>query len=143
LQAREDYVPATHRRAELILGPTGPFRKIIERYMEEAAPARYIPGDLVKVRGDIASFFRYVFGVLNIDDLDDIRPSTVTSYVESRRAQGYTSFLFVGRLATFFVWAISAGLYDNGNPVVNRLHRKLMTRDRDVRSIDREKGQYE
>ena len=135
LQAREGYVAPATRRAELILAPTGPFRKIIERYLNEAAPSRYIAQDLVKVRGDIASFFRFVVGDLHIEDLDEIRPSTITRFVEKRRAEGYTTFLFLGRLASFFVWAVEQGLYDNGNPVVNRLHRKLMTAPRESNSI--------
>ena len=135
LQAREGYLPPAVRRAELILGPTGPFRPLIERYMREAAPSRYIPKDLVKVRCDIASFFRFVVHDLHIEDLDEIRPSTVTRFVEKRRADGYTTYLFLGRLATFFVWVIEVGLYDNGNPVVNRLHRPMMMAPRTTSSI--------
>lgn len=125
LQTHEKFVEANALRAELILGPTGPFRPLIERYMKEEAPNRYVAKDLVTIRGDVASFFRFVVGDLQIKDLDQIRPSTITRYVEKRRADGYSSFLFLGKLATFFVWAISLGLYDNGNPVVARVHRKL------------------
>ncbi len=134
-QAHADYITPAARRAELILAPTGPFRPLIERYMLEAAPSRYIAQDLVKVRGDIASFCRFVFNDLHIRDLDEIRPSTVSRFVEKRRAEGYTTFLFLGKLATFFVWVIEQGLYDHGNPVVNRLHRKLMMAPRESNSI--------
>lgn len=136
LQSRENYVEPNVLRAELILGPTGPFRPIIECYLSEEAPNRYVERDLVVVRGDIASFFRFVVNELHIEDLDQIRPSTITRYVEKRRSEGYSSFLFLGKLATFFVWAISEGLYDNGNPVVKGVHRKLALAPRATSSIE-------
>ena len=60
VRARDDYQTPEVRRTELILGPTGPFRSLIEQYMTQIAPGKYIAGDLVKVRGDIARFFRFV-----------------------------------------------------------------------------------
>lgn len=126
IRAREGYQTPDIRRTELILGPTGPFRPLIERYMAEAAPRKYIAKDLLKVRGDIAKFFRFVARDLHIDDVDAIRPSTITRYVERQRAEGHSTFLFLGHLATFFTWVISLELYDHGNPVVNRVHRAMM-----------------
>jgi hypothetical protein len=126
LRAREGYQTPDVRRTELILGPTGPFRSLIERYMSEAAPGKYIAKDLVKVRGDIAKFFRFLVQDRHIEDLDPIRPSTISRYIEKQRADGYSTFLFLGRLATFFTWVISLELYDHGNPVVNRVHRPMM-----------------
>jgi len=136
LQTRENYLEPNVLRAELILGPTGLFRPMIERFLKEEAPNRYVERDLVVVRGDIASFFRFVVNDLHVEDLDKIRPSTITRYVEKRRAEGYSSFLFLGKLATFFVWAISEGLYDNGNPVERRVHRKLALAPHTTPSIE-------
>jgi hypothetical protein len=130
IRARDGYQTPDVRRTELILGPTGPFRSLIVRYMAEAASTKYIAKDLVKVRGDIAKFFRFVVLDLRIEDIDAIRPSTITRYVERQRAEGYLTFLFLGRLATFFTWVISLELYDHGNPVVNRIHRPMMMAQR-------------
>ena len=68
--------------------------------------------------------FRRIGFNLQIDDLELIRPSTVTQYIEFRSQLGYTSHNFLGHLSSFFLWLTSTGQYDRGNPVVNRFHRE-------------------
>ena len=123
---RHDSPQAAIRRADLLLGPTGLFRPLIEKYIATAATTIYERRPLTQIRGSIALFFRYLVLVEGIDDLDQIRPSTITRFIEAERARGIRNHLFLGRLSTFFVWLISEGLYDRGNPVINRLHRPLM-----------------
>jgi hypothetical protein len=120
-----DSQQAAFRRADAILAPTGGFRPIIERYLADVA-ARKNGRPLVQIRGSLALFFRYVVLVEGINDLDQIRPSTVTRFIEAERSRGIRNRLFIGRVATFFVWLISEGLYDRGNPVITRLQRRQM-----------------
>lgn len=115
-----------NRRAELMYGPTGAFRPLIERYVEQVAPERYSPRTYARLRGSIARFFRYVVMNEQIDDLEQIRPSTVTRFIEAERSRGVHHVLFIGELSVFFEWLISEGLYDRGNPVVSSMHRRQM-----------------
>lgn len=124
--ARHDSPQSAIRRADLLLGPTGPFRPLLERYMTIAATTIYQRRPLTQIRGSIALFFRYVVLVEGINDLEQIRPSTITRFIDAERARGIRNHLFLGRLSTFFLWLISEGLYDRGNPVINRIHRPLM-----------------
>lgn len=125
-RARDDYETPAARLAELILGPTGPFRPVIEQYMTTVAPKRYRAAGLSGVRASLGKFFRFVVQNQSIGELDQVRPSIVTQFVLAERERGFITFTYLGHLATFFVWAISEGLYDRGNPVINRLHRRLM-----------------
>lgn len=124
--ARAGYLPPDVRWNELILGPTGPFRPLIEKYLATTAPNFYRGQDLVKIRGNLGKFFRFVAQDLAVTQLDEIRPSTITKYIARERSAGMRSHLFLGQLSTFFVWVISEELYDRGNPVINRLHRRQM-----------------
>jgi len=125
--ARPDYQPTAVRRADLILGPTGPFRPLIERYLETVVPIYYRRATLIQVRSSIGKFFRFVVQEQRIQDLDQIRPSTITRFIESERGRGLTSINFIGHISSFFVWLISLELYDRGNPVIARLHRSKMS----------------
>lgn len=127
LHARPDYQPPAVRRANLILGPTGPFRPLIERYLATVVPSYYKPETLVQVRSSVGKFFRFVVQDQGIKDLDQIRPSTITRFIESERGRGLTSMNFIGHISSFFVWLISLELYDRGNPVIARLHRSKMS----------------
>ena len=127
VRARDGYQTPAVRRAELMLGPTGPFRGLIERYMVTVAANHYKPEGLVRVRGNLGKFFRFLVQDLGIEDLDQIRPSTITRFIERERAYGLSNHNFLGHLASFFVWVISLETYDRGNPVINRLHRRQMT----------------
>ena len=127
VRARDGYKTPTVRRTELMLGPTGSFRPLIEEYMTTVAPTNYKPDALIRVRGSICKFFRFVAQDLQIADLDQIRPSIITKFINEQRANGLTSHNFIGHLASFFVWLISEELYDRGNPVINRLHREQMS----------------
>lgn len=123
---RGGYRTGEDQRAEFILGPTASFRKLIEMYLATVAPTIYEKKDLTTVRNSIGSFFRFLVSDLQIDDLELIRPSTITRYIEFRSRLGYTSHNFLGHLSSFFLWLTSTGRYDRGNPVVNRLHRQQM-----------------
>jgi len=109
-----------------MFGPTGAFRHIIERYLEQVAPAFYKVPTLRHVRGDLARFFRFVVLNEGIEDLEQIRPSTVTRFIEAERERGIRGHLFLGELARFFDWLISEDFYDRGNPVVSSMHRRQM-----------------
>ena len=124
---REGYRTGEDQRAEFILGPTASFRKLIEAYLATVAPAIYEKKDLTTVRNSIGMFFRFLVNDLQIADLELIRPSTITRYIEFRSQLGYTSHNFLGHLSSFFLWLTSTGRYDRGNPVVNRFHRQQMT----------------
>jgi hypothetical protein len=115
------------RRAEFILGPTGPFRPFIEEYLATVVPSFYKPNTVVQVRSSIAKFFRFVVRHQHIEELDQIRPSTITRFIEIERERGLKSINFIGHISTFFVWLISQELYDRGNPVISRLHRPKMS----------------
>lgn len=127
VRARDGYQTPAVRRAELTLGPTGPFRPLIERYMATVAANHYKPEGLVRVRGNLGKFFRFLVQDLGIEDLDKVRPSTITRFIERERKHGLSNHNFLGHLASFFVWVISLETYDQGNPVINRLHRRQMT----------------
>ena len=127
LQTRPDYQPPAISRANLILGPTGPFRPLIEKYLATVVPSYYKPGTIIQVRSSIGKFFRFVVQEQGIKDLDQIRPSTITRFIESERGRGLTSINFIGHISSFFVWLISLELYDRGNPVIARLHRSKMS----------------
>jgi len=120
---RDGYRDGEAQKNEFVLGPTCSFRGVIQEYLESFAPTIYKKRDLTTVRSSIGMFFRFVANDLYIDDLDFIRTSTITLYIEYRRRQGYASFNFLGHLSSFFVWLTSTGRYDRGNPVVRRLHR--------------------
>ena len=115
------------RRANLVLGPTGPFRPLIEKYLSTVVPSYYKPNTLIQVRSSIGKFFRFVVRDQHINDLDQIRPSTITRFIEVERERGLTGINFIGHISSFFVWLISLELYDRGNPVISRLHRPKMS----------------
>jgi hypothetical protein len=126
-QTRPDYQTQAVRRAELILGPTGPFRPLIEQYLATVVPGYYKPTTVAQVRSSIGKFFRFIVQNQRIQDLDQIRPSTITRFIELERDRGLTSMNFIGHISSFFVWLISLELYDRGNPVIARLHRPKMS----------------
>jgi site-specific recombinase XerD len=127
VHVREGTLEPSARRAELILGPTGPFRHLIERYLATVVPSYYKPETRSQVRSSIGKFFRFVAQDLRITDLDQIRPSTITQFIERERERGLTAICFIGHISSFFVWLISLELYDRGNPVIARLHRPKMS----------------
>jgi site-specific recombinase XerD len=115
-----------NRRADLMYGHTGAFRPLLEHYVEQVARARYSPRTFARLRGSITRFFRYVVMNEQIEDLEEIRPSTVTRFIDAERARGVHHILFIGELSVFFEWLISEGRYDRGNPVVSSMHRRQM-----------------
>jgi hypothetical protein len=121
---RDGYRDGETQRNEFILGTTGSFRNVIQEYLATVAPHAYKKKDLTTVRSSIGSFFKFVVHDLHIDDLDLIRTSTITRYIEYRSHLGYASHNFLGHLSSFFLWMTSTGRYDRGNPVVRRLHRE-------------------
>ena len=122
-------------RAELILSQTGRFRPLIEEYLATVAPKNYKAKDVSTVRVSIGMLFRYIVQDLHIDDLDLVRPSTITRYIDSRRALGYLSFTFLGHIASFFSWLAYRGDYDRGNPVIRRFHRERMSAPLDLSGL--------
>jgi hypothetical protein len=117
------------RRADMVLGPTGPFRPLIEQYLTTVVPAYYKPETRIQVRSSIGKFFRYVAQDMRITELDQIRPSTITRFIERERERGLTAICFIGHISSFFVWLISLELYDRGNPVIARFHRSKMSQN--------------
>jgi len=120
---REGYRDGEAQKNEFILAATGSFRPAIQEYLATVAPMAYKKKDLTTVRNSIGLFFKFVVEELRVDDLDLIRTSTITRYVQYRSRLGYISFNFLGHLSSFFVWLTSTGRSDRGNPVVRRIHR--------------------
>jgi integrase len=139
------FVSDEHRKKyelDRIMGPTGPFRALIEEYMATQAPNYYALGTLHAVRYDLAKFFRYAVQVLNLKVLDDVRSSAITKFIAVERERGLTSRNFVGHLSTFFGWLIAEERYDRANPVVPRIHNQRCApaearpyNDRDLETI--------
>lgn len=107
---------------ERILGPTGPFRPLIEEYMAAAAANYYSPGTLPTVRVSLAKFFRFAVQVEKISALENIRPAVITRFIALERARQLTGRNFVGHLSTFFKTLIVEEKYNLPNPVVSRIH---------------------
>lgn len=131
IMGRKDYVGKKyyccddHRLAhstERILGPTGPFRALIEEYMAAAAANYYSPGTLPTARVSLAKFFRFAVQVEKITVLDNIRPAVITRFIAHERARGLTCRNFVGHLSTFFGTLIAEEKYGRANPVISRIH---------------------
>lgn len=115
------------RRAEMVLGPTGPFRPFIETYLATVVPSYYKPNTVIQVRSSLTKFFRFVVKNQHIEDFDQIRPSTISRFIDIERERGLRGINFIGHISSFFVWLISQELYDRGNPVISRLHRPKMS----------------
>jgi integrase len=107
---------------ERILGPTGPFRAVIEDYMKTSAANYYSPGTLGTVRVSLAKFFRFAAQIEKVSVLDAIRPAMITRFISVERERGLTGRNFVGHLSTFFATMIAEERYDRANPVVSRIH---------------------
>lgn len=126
VKLRDGYITGSEHRKEILLDGTGPFRGLLEKYLGEVAPSIYKPGYCTQVRCSLAGFMRFVNKELGFEDLDLIRPSTVTRYIEWLRSHRYCSSNFLGHLSSFFNWLASIGQYDRGNPVARRFHREMM-----------------
>lgn len=126
LRIRDGYITGSEHRKELLLDGTGPFRDLLEKYLGEVAPRIYQPGYCTQVRYSLAGFLRFVNKELGFEELDLIRPSTVTCYINWLRSHRYCSSNFLGHLSSFFNWLASIGQYDRGNPVARRFHREMM-----------------
>ncbi len=127
VRIRCGYKTGSEHRKEILLGGTGPFRSLLEDYLSEVAPRIYRPGYCTQVRCSLAGFMRFVNKELGFNDLDLIRPSTITCYIKWLRRHGYRSSNFLGHLSSFFGWLASIDRYDRGNPVAHRFHREMMT----------------
>ncbi len=122
---KKPFCTAEHERAhetELIMGPTGKFRPLIDEYMSTGAANFYSLGGLSNVRVSLAKFFRFAVQLEKTTTLEDIRPSAITRFIAFERARGLTSRNFVGHLATFFRWLIAEERYQKASPVVARIH---------------------
>jgi integrase len=122
---KKPFCTAEHERAhetELIMGPTGAFRPLIDEYMNTGAANFYSPGGLSNVRVSLSKFFRFAVQVEKITTLEDIGPTVITRFIAFERARGLTSRNFVGHLATFFRWLIAEERYQRASPVVARIH---------------------
>jgi hypothetical protein len=113
---------------DLILAPTGPFRPVIEKYMMTAAADYYAPELFNPVRESLGKFFRFAVGSEGIETLVQVRPSTITRFIEADRQRGVRNPLIVGHLSTFFDWVICDQRCDFGNPVIPSMHRQLLKR---------------
>ncbi len=122
---KKHYCSDEHWRAhttERVLGPTGPFRALIEEYMATAAANYYAPGTLPTVRVSLAKFFRFAAQIEKITALDAVRPAAITRFIALERERGLTGRNFVGHLSTFFATMIAEERYGRANPVVSRIH---------------------
>lgn len=108
--------------AERTLGQTGPFRPIVENYLEGTAKNHYADGTLPRVKGSLWLFFDFVFNTEHITRLEDIRCSTVTKFIAAERARGRSSGNYIGDLSTFFRTLQAEGLVDMASPVIPYKH---------------------
>ena len=123
---RDGYLTQDARRTELILGPTGAFRPLVELYMKSVAPNHYKAEDLFRVRGSMGKFLRFVVQNQHIEEILEIRPSTVTAFIRGELERGVRNRIVVGHLSRFFEWLVCDFGIDLGNPVVPRMHRALL-----------------
>jgi hypothetical protein len=123
---RDGYLSPSELRNEKNLGPTGPFRHFIEEYIGKGAAAHYKMEAFNKVQGSLGKFFRYVAQSERIVDIDEIRPSTVTRFLETEMKRGIRNKMIIGHISTFFDWMICSRHSDCGNPVVPPMHRPLV-----------------
>jgi integrase len=107
---------------ERILGPTGPFRPLIEEYMRSGAISIYRSGTLPNVRVSLGNFFRFVAQIEKISTLAAIKPPVITRFIVHEHERGLSCRNFVGHLSTFFRWLIAEQRFDQANPVIPRIH---------------------
>lgn len=103
--------------AERTLGRTGPFRPMIESYLETAD---YAKKTLAGVKMTLWHFFSYVVSE-GITQLNQIKPSTITCFLAAERKRGVTACNVAGTLATFFRTQEYEEHIER-NPVIPRLH---------------------
>ncbi len=123
---RDGYLSPSERRKEKILGPTGPFRHFVEEYIADGAAAHYRKEAFNKVQRSLGKFFRYVVKSEQIENIDDIRPSTVTRFLQAELQRGIRNKMIIGHISRFFDWMICSRHSDYGNPLVPPLHRPLV-----------------
>jgi hypothetical protein len=85
---RKGYRDGDAQKSEFILGATGSFRSVIQEYLATTAPKTYKKRDLTTVRNSIGQFFKFVVNDLHIDELDFIRTSTITLYIQYQKQRG-------------------------------------------------------
>jgi hypothetical protein len=123
---RDGYLSPSERRNEKNLGPTGPFRHFVEEYIAEGAAAHYQTEAFNKVQGSLGKFFRYVIESEQVENIDEIRPSTVTRFLQAELQRGIRNKMIIGHISTFFDWMICSRYSDCGNPLVPPMHRPLV-----------------
>ena len=110
-------------RKELILRSAGAFRPVLEEYLNTGVLGIYVPPIRNFVRASLSRFFRFLVEQEVLNELEQIRPSTITRFIADQRYSGARNYNLVGKLSSFFDWAIITTRMDVGNPVVPKLHR--------------------
>lgn len=106
--------------ADCLLDPASSFWSIIDHYL--SATTDYRATTLPDVRLCLAHFFAFVVQEEKIDQIEHIRPSTISHYIRHEQERGITHRNFIGRISTFFGWLISEEIVDMANPVIPRRH---------------------
>jgi integrase len=126
--------------ADRILGPTGPFRPLIEEYM--SLTKTYSKSTLSSVKPSLAHFFAHVFTVEKMTELAQIGPAVVSRFRAAEVRRGMTSSNAIGHISTFFNWLLDHERFNKRNPVISRVHSQKSApaearpyADKDIESI--------
>ena len=107
------------------LSRCGNLRNVAREYLSTFVPLHY--RNPKGAKSSIFPFFHWC-AANGIDELNEVRPATITRYLASCRQSGKkTPHYRVSDLSTFFCWAISEERYLAGNPVVSRIHTQKRT----------------
>lgn len=107
--------------SERIMGPTGPFRPILETYIRDSHI--YADSTLPGVKTHLSAFFRFAWGE-KLSRLDMILPRTVSQFMAQEKDRGIKTLHVIGQLSTFFGWQIEVNSLDIHNPVSRRFHKQ-------------------
>ncbi|MGA1984039.1 MAG: site-specific integrase [Acidobacteriaceae bacterium] len=107
-------------KAQGLIGRTGPFREVIETYLDE--DDRQEKSTLVGARTSLIHFFTHVHEKEGLTKLEEIRPSVVSRFILSERARGMKTLNSISHLSTFFSQLLIDERVDMSSPVIPRRH---------------------
>lgn len=105
-----------------IMSAAGPLEPILEDYIFHTS--HYADSTLLSVKTNLARFARYIYEELGITLFENVRPSTISIYMEHEKQRGIKSTNTIGHLSTFFNWLIVENDLDIRNPVVRLFHKQ-------------------